>query len=57
MKERVIHNRYYQNFGDFRNAIFGFLKLVSELDSESNFGCELRSRVRDRFRPIGFAVK
>lgn len=57
MKERVIYNTYYQHFDDFRNAIFGFLKLVSELDTESKLGSELRSRVRDQFRPIGLTVK
>lgn len=57
MKERVIYNAYYQCFDDFRNAVFGFLELVSGLEPESHLGSELRSRVRDRFRPVGSVVK
>lgn len=52
MKERVMYNSYYESFEGFRNAVLGFLRLVSELDPESEFGKELRSKVRDRFAPI-----
>lgn len=52
MKERVMYNSYYESFEGFRNAVLGFLRLVSELDPESKFGKELRSKVRDRFTPI-----
>ena len=48
MKERVMYNSYYESFEGFRNAVLGFLRLVSELDPESKFGKELRSKVRDR---------
>ena len=53
MKERVIHNNYYEKFADFRNSIFGFL---DSLNSKGKIFSQLRSRVRDHFRPIGFAV-
>lgn len=57
MKERVMYNTYYQEFEEFRNAVLGFLELISGLDMGSKFGKELRSRVRDRFSPIGPSVK
>lgn len=53
MKERVIYNAYYEHFEDFRTAVMGFFKVLSTLGAESKLGQELRSRVRDKFRPIG----
>lgn len=53
MKERIIYNEYYQEFDDFKSAIFGFFKVLSNLDAESPLGQNLRSRVRDKFSPIG----
>ncbi len=52
MKERVIYNAYYEHFEDFREAIFGFFAVLSIAAVESILGQELRSRVRDKFRPI-----
>ena len=53
MKERVLYNTYYEAFDDFRHAVFGFLKCISNLDPESILGQEFASRVRDNFRAIG----
>jgi len=53
MKERVLYNTYYQEFDDFKQAIFGFLQSVSRLDSKSDLGQVFSSRVRDHFRAIG----
>lgn len=53
MKERVIYNTYYQEFEDFKLAIFGFFALLSTLDAESVLGRCFRSRVRDKFRAVG----
>ena len=56
MKERVIYNTYYQEFDDFRSAVFGFFATLSTLDAESELGQSFRSRVRDKFRPFGAPV-
>lgn len=53
MKERVIYNSYYEHFEEFKNAIIGFFALLSTLKPDSPLGQELRSKVRDKFRPIG----
>lgn len=53
MKERVIYNAYYPEFDEFQLAIFGFFDLISSLGPESELGKCFRSRVRDKFRPIG----
>lgn len=53
MKERVIYNTYYEHFEEFKGAIMGFFALLSTLGSDSSLGQELRSKVRDKFRPIG----
>jgi transposase len=52
MKERVIYNTYYEHFEDFKEAIFGFFAVLSTVTVESVLGQSLRSRVRDKFRPI-----
>jgi transposase len=52
MKERVIYNTYYEHFEDFKGAIFGFFAVLSTVTVESVLGQLLRSRVRDKFRPI-----
>ncbi len=52
MKERVIYSTYYQEFEDFKSAIFGFFAMLARLPAESILGKDFRSRVRDRFRPI-----
>ena len=56
MKERVMYNSYYQEFDDFKKAIFGFLESVSRLDPKSNLGRDFASRVRDHFHAIGAPV-
>jgi transposase len=53
MKEKVIYNTYYQDFADFKKAVFGFFAILPILDPESILGQEFRSRVRDKFRPFG----
>jgi transposase len=53
MKERVIYNTYYEEFEDFKSAVFGFFAVLSALSAESALGQAFRSRVRDNFRPIG----
>ena len=53
MKERVIYNTYYEEFEDFTSAVLGFCSLVSTLGADSDLGKTLRSRVRDKFTPIG----
>ena len=56
MKERVIYNTYYEHFEDFKAAIIGFFAVLPILAVESALGQSLRSRVRDKFRPIGAPV-
>jgi transposase len=53
MKERVIYNTYYREFEDFKLAVFGFFATLSTLSPESVLGQDFRSRVRDKFRPVG----
>jgi transposase len=52
MKERVIYNTYYEHFEDFKGAILGFFTVLSTVSMDSILGQALRSRVRDKFRPI-----
>ena len=52
MKERVIYNTYYEYFEESKGAIMGFFVLLSTLGADSSLGQELRSKVRDKFRPI-----
>lgn len=56
MKERVLYNTYYQEFDDFKQAIYGFLEGVSNLNPKSNLGQSFSSRVRDHFRAIGSPI-
>jgi len=56
MKERVVYNTYYQEFEDFKSAVFGFFATLSTLDADSVLGKDFRSRVRDKFRPISAPV-
>jgi len=53
LKDRVIYNTYYEDFSDFQHAVLGFLRALGNLDPESEFGRAFKSRVRDKFRPIG----
>lgn len=56
MKERVVYNTYYQDFEEFKCAVFGFFSAISTLDEDSVLGQCFRSRVRDRFRPVNAPV-
>ena len=56
LKDRVIYNSYYEEFNDFQYAILGFLQALSTLDPRSEFGKAFKSRVRDKFRPIGSPI-
>jgi len=53
MKERVMYNTYYSEFEDFKIAILGFLRSLSEIDPLSQLGLAFASRIRDKFSPIG----
>ena len=53
MKEKVTYNTYYEEFDDFKQAIFGFLESVSNLDPQSKLGQAFSRRIRDHFRAIG----
>jgi transposase len=53
MKERVIYNTYYAHFDDFKFAVFGFFFALANASADSALGKDLRSRVRDKFSPIG----
>lgn len=53
MKERVIYNTYYEHFEEFKSAVLGFFVVLSALSAESILGKNFRSRIKDRFRPIG----
>ena len=52
MKEVVVYNTYYQEFDDFRSAIFGFFRSLSGLDPGSELGHSFRDRIRDKFRAM-----
>lgn len=56
MKERVMYNTYYREFEDFKGAVLGFFSALQALGPESVLGQRFRSRVRDKFRPIGAPV-
>lgn len=53
MKERVLYNTYYKHFEEFKEAVIGFFAVLSTVKEESVLGQALRSRVRDKFKPIG----
>lgn len=57
MKERVIYNTYYAEFEDFKLAVFGFFRTLNEIVPDSMLGQALRSRVKDKFRPVNFSMK
>ena len=56
MKERVLYNTHYQEFEDFRSAVLGFFATLSTLEAGSMLGQAFRSRVRDKFSPIGAPI-
>ena len=53
LKQRVIYNTYYEYFDDFKQAVFGFLSSVSNIDPLSILGQEFSKKVRDCFQAIG----
>lgn len=53
MKDRVMYNTYYKEFEDFKLAILGFFRLLANTDPKSELGQNFRSRVRDKFSPMG----
>ena len=53
MKERVVYNTYYEYFEDFKSAVHGFFAMLGSLDPDSMLGQSCRSRIRDKFRPLG----
>lgn len=56
MKERVMYNTYYEDFEEFKTAVFGFLESISNLPQDSILGQSFARRVRDKFRPIGAPI-
>jgi transposase len=52
MKEVVVYNTYYEEFGAFKDAVMGFFGLLSTLPVDSELGQRFRSRIRDRFRVV-----
>jgi transposase len=53
MKERVIYNTYYQEFEEFKEAIFGFFSTLARADPHSPLREDLSRRIRDQFHVIG----
>jgi transposase len=53
MKETVVYNTYYESFEEFSSAILGFFNILGSIDLDSVLGQRFRSRVRDKFRPVG----
>jgi len=53
MKEWVVYNTYYEHFEEFKMAIMNFFKILSNLDPTSPLVKDFKSRVANRFRPIG----
>lgn len=56
MKERVIYNTYYEGYDEFKASILGFFSALQRVDPETALGKCFRSRIRDKFRPIGAPV-
>jgi hypothetical protein len=50
---KVIYNTYYEYFEEFKMAVMGFFTLLPQLSPTLALGMELRSRIRDKFTPIG----
>lgn len=55
-KEKIIYNTYYQEFEDFKQAVFGFFKGLSNIQPESELGQAFMKRVKDNFSPIGAPI-
>lgn len=57
MKETVVYNTYYEDFYEFKSAVFGFFKSISGLDPGSELGCSFRKRIRDKFRALSSPIQ
>jgi len=53
MNERVLYNKYYEKFADFRKAVFGFFEQL--LEPQKDFQEALIRRITDNFRVVGKA--
>jgi transposase len=51
MNERVLNNKYYEKFVDFKNAVFGFFEQL--LDPPKDLQESLTKRITDKFRVFG----
>lgn len=51
MNERVLYNKYYEKFADFKEAVFGFLETL--FDPPKDLKEALLRRVTDNFRAVG----
>ncbi len=56
MKEKIIYNTYCQEFEDFKQAILGFFKGLSEIHPKSALGQAFMKRIKDNFSPIGASI-
>jgi len=57
MKERVLYNTYYREAEDFKSAVLGFFDALGHLTADSALGQNFRSRVRDKFSPVGLSER
>lgn len=53
MNERILYNKYYERFADFKNAIFGFFEQLHDPPKELREA--LKRRITDKFRVVGKA--
>lgn len=50
LKERILYNKYYEKYKDFRNAVLGFLQQLSSATGE--IAQTLERRITDNFRAV-----
>lgn len=53
MNESVLHNKYYEKFADFKEAVFGFFEQL--LEPQKDLKEVLIRRITDNFRVVGKA--
>lgn len=51
MNEKVLYNKYYEKFSEFKNGVLGFLQSLS--DPPLDLAKQLASRLTDSFQTIG----
>jgi DDE superfamily endonuclease len=51
LHETVLNNRYYEKFGDFKEAVLGFLQSLSNPPSE--LAQKLKTRLTESFQILG----